>query len=178
MTITAYTVKANEGYIYIREEYKHLHNKVRRAIELARDNGYLGKNILGAGFNFDIKVFSGAGAYVCGENSSLIESMEGKSGRPRIKPPYIKQCGLYNLPTLVNNAKTFATATSILLIGSEEYTKYGTSESKGTKLISLCENINKPGAYEIPFSVTLREIIYDIDGGIKENKNLKFLQLT
>ncbi|WP_069651003.1 complex I 51 kDa subunit family protein [Caloranaerobacter ferrireducens] len=177
MTIAAYTVKANEGYIYIREEYKHLHNKVRRAIELAKKAGYLGEKILGTDFKFDIKVFSGAGAYVCGENSSLIESMEGKSGRPRIKPPYIKQCGLYNLPTLVNNVETFAAAASILLIGSEEYTKYGTSESKGTKLISLCGNINKPGAYEIPFGVTLREIIYDIGGGIKENKKLKFLQL-
>lgn len=177
MIIAAFTVKATEGYIYIREEYKYLHDKFNTAIELSKENGFLGENILGTGLNFDIKVFSGAGAYVCGENSSLIESMEGKSGRPRIKPPYIKQCGLYNLPTLVNNVETFSAVTSILLIGADEYIKYGTEHSKGTKLISLCGNVNRPGAYEIPFGVTLREIIYDIGGGIKDGKELKFLQL-
>lgn len=177
MTIAAFTVKATEGYIYIREEYKYLHSKIDMAIGLAKENGYLGENILGTNLSFDIKVFSGAGAYVCGENSSLIESMEGKSGRPRIKPPYIKQCGLYNLPTLINNVETFSAVPSILLMGASEYIKYGTEHSKGTKLISLCGNVNKPGAYEIPFGVTLHEIVYDIGGGIRDGKDLKFLQL-
>lgn len=177
MTLAAYTVNGCEGYIYIREEYKHIHDKVRKAIEEATKHGFLGENILNSGHSFNIRVFSGAGAYVCGENSSLIESMEGKSGRPRIKPPYIKECGLYNLPTLVNNVESFAAAVSILEMGADEYIKYGTPHSKGTKLISLCGNINNPGAYEIPFGVTLREIVYDIGGGIKDNKELKFMQL-
>lgn len=177
MTIAAFTVNACEGYIYIREEYKHLHSLFKNAVEAAKGKGFLGNNILGSGLDFDIEVYSGAGAYVCGENSSLIESMEGKSGRPRIKPPYIKQCGLFNLPTLVNNVETFAAVASILDMGVEEYLKYGCDESRGTKLISLCGNINNPGAYEVPFGITLKEIIEDFGGGIANGNTLKFLQL-
>ncbi len=177
MAIAAITFNANEGYIYIREEYRHLHDKFRKAVQLAKENGFLGENILDTGFNFDITVFSGAGAYVCGESTALIESMEGKSGRPRLKLNRTSEKGLYQLPTLANNVETLAAVTSILYAGGEEYAKYGTPSSKGTKLISLCGNINKPGAYEVPFGVTLREIIYDIGGGVKDGKTLKFLQL-
>jgi NADH-quinone oxidoreductase subunit F len=177
MIIAAYTTGSTNGYIYIREEYKYLHNKVRKAIELAEKHGFLGKNILGSGLNFNIKVVSGAGAYVCGESTALIESIEGKSGRPRLKLTRTSKQGLFGLPTLVNNVETLAAVPPILEMGVEEYIKYGTHTSKGTKLISLCGNVNKPGAYEVPFGITLREIIYDIGGGIKDGKQLKFLQL-
>ena len=177
ITIGAYAIGADEGFIYIREEYKKLQERMKRAIEKAMEAGYLGKNILGTDFSFDLKVISGAGAYVCGENSTLIESIEGKSGRPRIKPPYIKEVGLFGLPTLVNNVETFCAVAIIMDFGPEEFTKYGTKESPGTKLISLCGNVNKPGCYEIPFGTTLREIIYDLGGGIRDGKEPKFLQL-
>lgn len=177
MIIAAITFGAKEGYIYIREEYKYLHEKFRKAIKIAKKNGYLGENILNNNFDFDITVFSGAGAYVCGESTALIESMEGKSGRPRLKLARTSEKGLYQLPTLANNIETLAAAATILEVGGEEYSKYGTENSKGTKLISLCGNVNKPGAYEVPFGITLREIIYDVGGGIKNGNELKFLQL-
>ncbi|SHK27072.1 complex I 51 kDa subunit family protein [Paramaledivibacter caminithermalis] len=177
MTIAGITFNANEGFIYIREEYKYLHDKFKKAIQLTKENNYLGQNILNTGFNFDITVFSGAGAYVCGESTALIESIEGKSGRPRLKLARTSEKGLYDLPTLANNIETLAAVATILEIGGEEYAKYGTKNSKGTKLISLCGNINKPGAYEVPFGITLKEIIYDIGGGVKNGNALKFLQL-
>ena len=177
ITLGAYAVGAKEGYIYIREEYKKLQERMKRVIKKAMSSGYLGENILDSNFSFTLHVFSGAGAYVCGENSTLIESMEGKSGRPRMKPPYIKEVGLFGLPTLVNNVETFCATSVIMDLGPEAFTKYGTKESPGTKLISLCGNINKPGCYEIPFGTTLREIVYDYGGGIRDGKELKFLQL-
>ncbi len=146
MVITAYTVGgATHGYIYVREEYSYLHNMLISALKQAREKGgYLGENILKTGFNFNIELFSGAGAYICGEGSSLIESMEGKSGRPRIKPPYTKVSGLYQQPTLVHNVETLTTIKSVLYHGADVFAKYGTEESKGTKLISLCGNVNNP----------------------------------
>lgn len=177
MVITAYTVGATHGYIYIREEYSYLHSMLRAALEQARENNYLGDNILGKGFSFDIDLFSGAGAYICGEGSSLIESMEGKSGRPRIKPPYTKVSGLYQEPTLVHNVETLTTIKAILFHGADVFAKYGTEESKGTKLISLCGNVNNPGVYEVPFGITIREIIDDLGGGVKDGLDVKFLQL-
>lgn len=177
MTIGAYAVGGTEGYIYIREEYGEQQEIMKTAVENARQSGYLGKGILGSKLNFDIKVVSGAGAYVCGENSTLIESIEGKSGRPRIKPPFIKENGLFNLPTLVNNVETFSVVPVLFTVEAEKYLNCGTPKSRGTKLISLCGNIEKPGVYEIPFGITLREIIYDIGGGIKNNRGLKFIQL-
>lgn len=150
---------------------------MKKAIKNASERGFLGENILGTNLNFNIKIVSGAGAYVCGENSTLIESIEGKSGRPRIKPPYIKENGLFNLPTLVNNVETFSVVPILFTSDAEEYLSYGTTKSKGTKLISLCGNVEKPGVYEVPFGITLREIIYDIGGGIKNNRRLKFVQL-
>jgi len=177
MTIAAITFNASEGFIYIREEYKYLHDKFRKAVQLAKEKGFLGENILNTNFSFDITVFSGAGAYVCGESTALIESMEGKSGRPRLKLNRTSEKGLFDMPTLANNVETLAAVASILQVGGKEYAKYGTPSSKGTKLISLCGNINKPGAYEIPFGVTLREIIYNIGGGVRGGKTLKFLQL-
>jgi len=177
MIIAGFTVSAQNGYIYIREEYRHLNKLMRQAIKQAEEKGLLGDNILDSGFNYRLHVYSGAGAYVCGEGSTLIESIEGKSGRPRIKPPYIKQCGLFNLPTLVNNVETLAIIPYLFTEGAKEYTKYGTPDSPGTKLVSLAGNVVKPGAYEVPFGITLREIIYDIGGGIKDGHDLKFMQL-
>ena len=177
MIIAGFTVSAQNGYIYIREEYRHLNKLMRQAIKQAEEKGLLGDNILDSGFNYKLHVYSGAGAYVCGEGSTLIESIEGKSGRPRIKPPYIKQCGLFNLPTLVNNVETLAIIPYLFTEGAKEYTKYGTPDSPGTKLVSLAGNVVNPGAYEVPFGITLREIIYDIGGGIRDGHELKFMQL-
>lgn len=177
MVITAFAVNATHGFIYVREEYSYLHGMLRKALEQARAEGFLGENILGKGFNFDIELFSGAGAYICGEGSSLIESMEGKSGRPRIKPPYTKVSGLYREPTLVHNVETLTTIKSVLFHGADVFARYGTEESKGTKLISLCGNVNNPGVYEVPFGITVREIIEDLGGGMKDGLDVKFLQL-
>lgn len=177
MIIAGYTIGAKNGYIYLREEYRHLKPLIKNAIQESMNKGYLGDNILGSGFSFHIHLYSGAGAYVCGEGSTLIESIEGKSGRPRIKPPFIKECGLFQLPTLVNNVETLAIATAVIQNGVEEYLKYGTPECPGTKIVSLAGNVKKPGAYEIPFGLTLREIIYDIGGGITDDNELKIFQL-
>jgi len=177
MIIAGYTVGAKNGYIYLREEYRHLRPLIKSAIQQALDKHFLGDNILGSGFSFHIHLYSGAGAYVCGEGSTLIESIEGRSGRPRIKPPFIKECGLFQLPTLVNNVETLAIATAVIQNGVEEYVKYGTPDCPGTKIISLAGNVKNPGAYEIPFGLTLREIIYDIGGGIPEGHELKLFQL-
>lgn len=177
MIIAGYTIGAKNGYIYLREEYRHLKPLIKNAIQESMNKGYLGDNILGSGFSFHIHLYSGAGAYVCGEGSTLIESIEGKSGRPRIKPPFIKECGLFQLPTLVNNVETLAITTAVIQNGVEEYLKYGTPECPGTKIVSLAGNVKKPGAYEIPFGLTLREIIYDIGGGITDDNELKIFQL-
>ena len=177
MTICAHTVGAQRGYIYIREEYRFLQPAIKDAIEQCKKANLLGNNILGSDFSFDIFVYSGAGAYVCGEGSTLIESIEGKSGRPRIKPPYIKQCGLWQLPTCVNNVETLTAACAIIQNGAESFAKYGTPDSPGTKLICLGGNIKNHGVYEIPFGLTLREIVEDIGGGIKGGYALQFIQL-
>ena len=175
--IAGYTIKAEKAYIYIRGEYPRAQEIMKNAIKNAKEAGFLGDNILGTGFSFDIEVVSGAGAYVCGENSALVESAEGKAGRPRIKPPYIKNVGLFNMPTLVNNVETFAYVPVIIAKGAEEFTKYGTEKSPGTKLISICGNVVNRGVYEIPFGLTMREIIYDIAGGIEGGRELKFVQI-
>ncbi|MDF2656028.1 MAG: NADH-quinone oxidoreductase subunit [Bacillota bacterium] len=177
MIIAGYTVGAKNGYIYLREEYRHLRPLIRNAIDESVAKGYLGENIINTGFSFHIHLYSGAGAYVCGEGSTLIESIEGKSGRPRIKPPFIKECGLFQLPTLVNNVETLAIAAAFIQHGVEEYLSHGTAGSPGTKIISLAGNVKNPGAYEIPFGLTLKEIIYDIGGGITDGHELKLLQL-
>lgn len=177
MIIAGYTVGAKNGYIYLREEYRHLRPLIQNAIQQSEEKGFLGDQIQGSGHSFHIQLYSGAGAYVCGEGSTLIESIEGKSGRPRIKPPFIKECGLFQLPTLVNNVETLAIAAAFIQHGVEEYLSHGTVGSPGTKIISLAGNVKNPGAYEIPFGLTLREIIYDIGGGIPDGHELKFFQL-
>jgi NADH-quinone oxidoreductase subunit F len=177
MVMTAWTVDADQGFIYIREEYPKLQRRMKRAVEAAEKAGFVGNNILGSGFSFSLKVVSGGGAYVCGEGTALSESIEGKAGRPRNKPPFIKQSGVYSLPTCLNNVETLSIIPLLFSKAGDEYVRLGTPESKGTKMISIAGNVNRPGVYEIPFGLTLREIIYDIGGGIPEGKKFKFAQL-
>jgi len=166
----------NHARIYIREEYTYLHGRVRNAIKQAEERGFLGNNILGTGLNIEMKVVSGAGAYVCGESSALLESTEGKAGRPRIKPPRLNNVGLYNLPTLLNNVESYSIV-PILVRDDSEYRSYGTQKSIGTKMISVSGNVQKPGVYEIPFGTTIREVVYDIAGGLSSKLPLKFVQI-
>lgn len=177
LLIAGLVVKAQNGYIYLREEYSHLRPLLRNAISSMREHGYLGKNILGLeGFNYDIHLETGAGAYVCGEGTALVESIEGKSGRPRMKPPYIKQCGLYNLPTCVQNVESLSLVAHVLNDDIDIYKTYGTENSIGTKLVSVAGNVRKPGVFEITFGTKIRDIIYDYAGGIPEDRALRFIQ--
>lgn len=177
MAIAARILRAKEGFIYIRGEYENAQKIVNEAIYNARKAGYLGENILGSNLSFDIKVLTGAGAYVVGENSALAESTEGKVGRPRMKPPYIKECGLYKKPTLVNNVETFSAVPYIVLNGGESYKSLGNEASGGTKLVSLCGNVSKRGVYEVPFGISIRKIIYDLGDGIEGRKVLKAVHI-
>lgn len=177
MTIGAYIMGSKEGYIYIRGEYAAIQRSVNTAIENAKKAGYLGKNILGTDFEFDLKVVSGAGAYVCGENTALVESIEGKTGRPRQKPPYIKNCGLNQMPTVLNNVETYACIPWILKEGGEKFSSLGTEFSGGTKLMCLSGNVKNRGVFEIPFGMSLRELIFDLGGGMANGRKLKFVHL-
>lgn len=175
MICSCYALGANTGYIYVRGEYKYIIGILNKAINEARHAGFLGKNILGSKFNLDIHVHSGAGAYICGEETAMIESLEGKRGNPRIKPPFPALVGLYGCPTVVNNVETLANISFIVNNGGEKFAQYGIGRSTGTKLISACGNINKPGVYEIELGVSVREFIFDEKycGGIKNSKELK-----
>lgn len=176
MIIAGYTVDAENGYIYLREEYSHLRPLLLNAIKQAKTYGFLGNNILGKGFNFNIHLYSGAGAYVCGEGTALVESIEGKSGRPRMKPPFIKQCGLYHLPTCVNNVESLSLVCHVLLDDAKIYQTYGVGDSIGTKLVSVAGNVKKPGVFEIPFGVTVRDIIYELAGGVTDDRDIRLIQ--
>ena len=177
MAIAAYITGANKGYIYIRGEYELAHETLDWAIKEARRLNLLGKNILGHGFDFDICLHKGAGSYVCGEEFALIESIEGKPGRTRVKPPFPTQNGVFGKPTLINNVETFATLPVILKLGGENYAKIGTKSSTGTKLISLSGNIKNKGVFEIPFGVTLRQVIDELGGGVVSDRKIKYVQL-
>lgn len=179
MIIAGYVFNSHDGYIYIRGEYRAIQKVFQSAIDNAVKAGYLGKNIQGTDFEFNIHIMTGAGAYVCGENSALLNSIEGKAGRPRIKPPHLAEVGLFLMPTLVNNVETIATIPTIVLEGGDKYLSYGTKDSGGTKLICLSGNVVNRGVYEIPFGVSLRDVIYDpeLGGGIPDGKKLKFYHL-
>lgn len=177
MTIAAYAVGGKEGYIYIREEYGKQKDIILKAINNAKAGGFLGDNILGTKLCFNIKVISGAGAFICGETTALIQSIEGGGGRPKIKFKRTAESGLFGKPTLANNIESFCVVPTLFTKDAEEYLSLGTEASKGTKVISLCGNIEKPGVYEVPFGITLREIIYDIGGGIKNGRSFKFAQI-
>lgn len=176
MIIAGYTVDAQDGYIYLREEYSHLRPLLLNAIRQAKTYGFLGTNVLGKGFNYNIHLYSGAGAYVCGEGTALLRSIEGKAGRPRMKPPFIKQSGLFARPTCVNNVESLSIVPHLLLDQKGEYLSYGGGESIGTKLVSVGGNVKTPGVFEIPFGTTVREIIYDLAGGIKDDRAIRLIQ--
>ncbi|AZB22764.1 NADH oxidoreductase (quinone) subunit F [Kaistella haifensis] len=175
MIISSFALGANTSYIYIRGEYSWISDILEQAIEEAKKAGFLGKNILGTGYDLEIYVHRGAGAYICGEETALLESLEGKRGNPRLKPPFPAVKGLWESPTVVNNVETIAAIVPIINITGAEYAKIGVGRSTGTKLISACGNINKPGVYEIDMTITVEEFIYSDEycGGIPNGKKLK-----
>lgn len=175
LIVSSYALNSNDTYIYIRGEYAWIADILEHAIEKAKANGYLGKNIKGSGFDCNIYVHRGAGAYICGEETALLESLEGKRGNPRIKPPFPAVKGAWGRPTVVNNVETLAAVVPIINMGAAEYAKIGVGKSTGTKLISACGNINKPGVYEIDMTISVEEFIYSDEycGGIANGKRLK-----
>lgn len=177
MAIAAYAIGAHQGYIYCRAEYPVAVSTLNIAIQQARNLGLLGKDILGSGFDFDLEVRMGAGAFVCGEETALIASIEGRRGEPRPRPPFPAVQGLWNKPTNVNNVETYANIPQIILKGAEWYASYGTEKSKGTKTFALAGDLNHTGLIEVPLGITLREIIYDVGGGIKDGKAFKAVQI-
>lgn len=176
MEIAGYAIGAEKGFIYVRAEYPIAVKRLKIAIEQARDYGILGKNIFGTNFSFDIEIRLGAGAFVCGEETALLESIEGRRGQPRVKPPYPAQSGLWGMPTLINNVETYANIAQIILKGPEWYSSIGTENSKGTKVFALGGNVNNVGLVEVPMGTTLREIVYDIGGGIPNGREFKAAQ--
>lgn len=176
MALAAYSVGADEGYIYIRGEYQLAQKRIARAIEQAREMGFLGESIFGSSFSFDIHVHSGAGAYICGEETALIESIEGKRGEPRARPPYPTTHGLWGKPTLVNNVETLANIPPILRNGSSWYRSFGTISSPGTKVYTIMGHVNVTGLIEVPMGITLREVIAIYAKGMKYNAAFKLAQ--
>ncbi len=176
MMIAGYAIGANEGYIYVRAEYPIAVKRFQIAIDQAREKGILGKNIFGTDFEFDLHIRLGAGAFVCGEETALLESIEGRRGQPRLKPPFPANSGLWKCPTLINNVETYANITKIIRNGADWYASIGTEGSKGTKVFALGGNVNNIGLVEVPMGTTLREIVYDIGGGIPNKREFKAAQ--
>ncbi|WIF95256.1 NADH-quinone oxidoreductase subunit NuoF [Caminicella sporogenes] len=176
MAIAGYAVGANQGYVYIRAEYPIAVKRLQIAIDQAREYGLLGKDIFGSGFDFDLEIRLGAGAFVCGEETALLQSIEGKRGMPRPRPPFPAIKGLWDKPTLLNNVETYANVPQIILNGPEWFASIGTEKSKGTKVFALGGKINNTGLLEIPMGTTLREVIFEIGGGIPNGKKFKAVQ--
>lgn len=177
MLLGGYAIVANMGYIYVRAEYPIAVERMSAAIEEARNRGLLGTNIFSSGFNFDIEIRIGAGAFVCGEETALMASIEGRRGEPRQKPPFPFQKGLFDKPTIINNAETFASIPMIIANGGEWYTQYGTSSSKGTKVFALAGDIVNTGIVEVPIGIPLGDILFEIGGGIRDKKKFKSAQI-
>lgn len=177
MLIGAYAIGASEGAIYVRAEYPLAIKRLKLAIAQAEENGFLGKNILGSDFSFKIKIKAGAGAFVCGEETALIASLEGERGMPRLKPPFPAQKGFWQKPSNINNVETFANVPWIIVNGGEEFSKLGTRDSKGTKVFALTGKIKKGGLVEIPMGSTIRDVIFSVGGGIKNDKKFKAVQM-
>jgi NADH:ubiquinone oxidoreductase subunit F (NADH-binding)/(2Fe-2S) ferredoxin/Pyruvate/2-oxoacid:ferredoxin oxidoreductase delta subunit len=177
MIIAAYAAGCARGYIYCRAEYPLAVKMLNIAIQQARAYGFLGENILGSGFSFDVEVRMGAGAFVCGEETALMASIEGKRGEPRPRPPFPAQKGLWNKPSNVNNVETYANVAQIILNGAAWYAGFGTEKSKGTKTFALAGDVNHTGLIEVPLGINLREVIYDVAQGIKNGKKLKAVQI-
>lgn len=177
MTIAAKAINAHKGYIYCRSEYPLAVRRVQIAIDQARECGVLGQNIFASGFDFDIEIYQGAGAFVCGEETALMHSIEGKRGMPRPRPPFPAHQGLWKKPSILNNVETLANVAQIILRGGEWYSSVGTERSKGTKVFALSGDVNNIGLVEVPMGIPLREIIYDIGGGIPNRRKFKAVQL-
>ena len=177
MLIGAYAIGASEAIVYVRAEYPLAIVNLQKAMAQARERNLLGKNILGTDFSCDMRIKAGAGAFVCGEETALIESLEGKRGMPRLKPPFPAQKGYIQHPSNINNVETFANVAWIINNGGEKFAQMGTENSKGTKVFALTGKIRKGGLVEIPMGMTLRQVIYDIGGGIRDNKNFKAVQM-
>ena len=173
LIIAAYATGAHLGYIFLRGEYTNAHQAMTEALKEAALAGFTGKNILGSGFDFEIELFRGAGAYVCGEETALFEAIEGKRGFPRMKPPFPTTSGLFGKPTVINNVETLSNISSILNQGAAEYRKVGTEKSPGTKLFCLSGDVKRPGLYEVPFGISIRHLIFDLAGGIRGDRGLK-----
>ena len=176
MTIAAYAIGSHQGFVYVRAEYPTAVKRLEIAIDQAQEYGLLGKNILNTGFDFNLEIRLGAGAFVCGEETALIASVEGLRGEPKPRPPFPSKKGLFGKPSLINNVETYANITKIILEGSEKFKETGTEKSSGTKVFALGGNINNTGLVEVPIGTSLREIIYDIGGGIPNNKPFKAAQ--
>ncbi len=173
MVITSYAIGCNHAFIYLRGEVVHVYRRLMRAVEEAYAAGYLGKNILGSGFDLDITVHAGAGAYICGEETALLDSLEGRRGQPRLKPPFPAVAGLYARPTVVNNVESIASIPPIVLHGADWFADMGTEKSTGFGIFSLSGHVVRPGQYEAPLGITLRELI-DMAGGMRNGNKLKF----
>lgn len=176
MLIAGYAMGAQTGYVYIRAEYPLAIKRLKSAISQAEESGYLGENILDTGFNFRIMIREGAGAFVCGEETALIMSIEGKRGMPRIRPPYPVEAGLWGKPTSINNVETFANVPWIILNSADEFNRYGTETSKGTKVFALAGSIARGGLIEVPMGITINEIVFDVGGGLASGRKLKAVQ--
>jgi NADH-quinone oxidoreductase subunit F len=173
ITIAGRAINAHRGFIYIRGEYRYVLDIVETAIEEAYSRGYLGKNIFGSGFDFDLLIHTGAGAYECGEESALMESLEGKRGNPRIKPPFPAVVGLYGCPTIINNVETLSAVPAIILEGGQAYANRGTPKNGGTRLLCVSGHVNKPGIYEIPLGMNMKKFLEEVAGGVRDGKKLK-----
>ncbi|MDE9365104.1 NADH-quinone oxidoreductase subunit NuoF [Luteipulveratus sp. YIM 133132] len=173
VAITSYAIGCNHAFIYLRGEVVHVYRRLLRAVEEAYAAGYLGKDILGTGFDLDVTVHAGAGAYICGEETALLDSLEGRRGQPRLKPPFPAVAGLYARPTVVNNVESIASIPPILSRGADWFADMGTEKSQGFGIFSLSGHVTRPGQYEAPLGITLRELV-DMAGGIREGHRLKF----
>ena len=171
--ITAYAIKCKIAFIYIRGEFAYAACQLKKAIDEARQKGFIGKNILGKGLDIEIIIHRGGGAYICGEETALMTSLEGNQGYPRVKPPFPAISGLYYCPTIINNVETLSNVPHIINRGGEWFASLGTPKSTGTKIFCLSGHVNKPGNYELPMGVPLRELLYEYGGGIKDGRNLK-----
>ncbi|MEW6193712.1 MAG: NADH-quinone oxidoreductase subunit NuoF [Bacteroidota bacterium] len=177
MMIAAYTIGADEGYIYCRAEYPLAIKRLRNALNQCRNRGFLGEKIFGSKFNFDIKIKEGAGAFVCGEETALMASIEGRRGVPRLRPPFPANKGLWDKPTNINNVETYANVPWIILHGWQEYASMGTEKSKGTKVFALAGKVKRSGLVEVPMGMTINEIVYEVGGGIKNDRKFKAVQI-
>jgi NADH-quinone oxidoreductase subunit F len=174
IAIAAYAIQCNLAFVYLRGEFALGYDRLTAAIADARADGFLGTNIQGSGFDLDIVVHRGAGAYICGEETALLESLEGERGMPRIRPPFPAIEGLYAKPTVVNNVETLSTVPHIVKMGGEEYAKLGVNRSTGTRIFSVSGHVNKPGNYEVELGISFRDLIYGIAGGVRDDRGIKF----